>query len=190
MAKKKETLTKDNQAKLAAGIPLGEIGTPDDKSPKKVDASNGVDTDDEAEAKAKLEAEVEAEAKNKLEEQGSTTELTTFLKDQNKDLNTDNAAMKLELSQVKAELATLQSGTDGLEKIVVEACNRISVPMGQAGTDYSHMKGNSLVEAYGNLNTEFCKRFPVGGKVKIEAEPEQDVNQSTNRAKVVSAAKI
>lgn len=193
MAKKKATLSEVNQAALALGTPLDELEVSDDKSPLKVEVSEDDKVKLEAEAEAeenKIKLEAEAEAKDKSEEQGSTTELTTFLKDQNKGLNTDNAAMKLELSQVKAELATLQSGTDGLEKIVVEACNRISVPMGQAGTDYSHMKGNSLVETYGNLNTEFCKRFPVGGKVKIEAEPEQDVNQSTNRAKVVSAAKI
>ena len=194
MAKKKEKLSEENQAKLASGLPIEGLDTSDDNSDGQLDAEAEAKAAEEAQAKLDAEAKVAADAKAKLEaesgEQGSTTELTTFLKDQNKTLSADKAEMTLELSQVKAELATLQASTDGLEKIVVEACSRLAVPMGQAGTDFSHLNGNALVEAYGNLNTSFCKRFPVGGKVNIEADPEQNKTQTTNRAKHVDAAKV
>jgi hypothetical protein len=53
------------------------------------------------------------------------------------------------------------------------------------------LNGNALVEQHGKLDAEFCKLFPVGGKVSTKAEPSEEItNIHANRQKAISTAKI
>ncbi len=197
MTKKKAVLSEENQAKLASGIPLEDLDTSADEKTPKPEVNDEEVTEPEANAeKEVVEPEANAEEKEKggelkTEPESTTTELVSFLKEQNTELQTSNNDMKVELAQLKADNASLDASTTGLEQIVIDACSRLSIGLGHSGADYTHLKGNSLVEQYGTLNKEFCSKFPVGGKVSTESEPSEEIsNIHTNRRGAVNSAKV
>lgn len=202
MAKKNVKLSAENQAKIASGVPLKDLetsaedGVNDPKADKTVTEGDEVTEAKADEATDTTDAELEnddstdAEADDKST---GSTEIVAFLKEQNKELNTQLSERTLELSKSEAKLSELESSTAGLETIVVSTCNRLSIGMGQSNPDHSALTGNSLVAQHNKLDTEFCKLFPIGGIASTDAEPAEDKNITQihgNRSQVVKSAEI
>ena len=192
MAGKKVVLSKEIQAKIAAGVPMeealkgapaasvegaepGDAGKDKDKgAPKtegKTEASAG-DAGKDAD-KGKDAGKDEGEDKG-VKAPGNDSSGTEMLVAKLADALNEGAKHKAALDTL-TEASEAQKGlVTALSGACRSALTRLDVALGSAERDNSHLEGAALVAAYAKSEGDLLARYPVGGSVKVEVEEEAD----------------
>lgn len=174
MSKKDVTLSTENVAKLAAGVPLEEI-TADKKAVSKETKTELSDAD-----KAKLELEknpkidkTELKEDKKVEKTDSVSvDLISYLRDENKELTASVAELTASNQSLETKLTEIKTPTDAMEAIVRSSMDRLAIALGNTGADHTALSGLSLSAAYTKLNAKFEEKYHPGGKASLEVKDE------------------
>ncbi len=177
----KITLSAEQQAKIASGVSIAEIGL----TPEQVKAIADQNTADQ---KAQQEADA---AKAKLEEDAAkakaaetTTTTTTevvmsaidLLKSQLTAKDAELVTTKAELINLKASTQSANENSAGLLKIAQQATGQLQIALGNSSTTEA-MDAATVIATHAKLNETFLSKFKVGGAaasttVSDEAKPE------------------
>jgi len=195
MKKRVAKLSAENQAKLAAGVPMTELELTEEELPGKGDGKTELKVekskDDKLEIKPGEKASGEEGASGEEESNSeSSPDLVSYLKEQNSELGSTNAELTVSNKGLETELSTVKTASGKLESIVRMAMDRLAINLGNTGADYSSLTGLALCEAHARLNSKFEETYPVGGVASLKVEDKQPSASNQHTSAAVDAAKV
>lgn len=183
---KLKSLTAEQQAKLASGVPLQQLGLSDEDlatAQAEIDAlqaeENEQETDEteggeesadgnEGESEAS-EEEVEETGDEEGGEEAADNAIVTQLMADNKALTKASARLEVKLEAAEEQIAQMTTDAEGqaqlmdsLMAIAKAATNKLQVAVGATATSFENVNAETLIKAPEEANSTFEKTFKVG----------------------------
>lgn len=200
---KLKSLTKEQQARLAAGVPLASLGLSEkDLAAAELELASANDTDNtevtsEENANGETVEAVEGDEEVTAEEEAADVEATETAKTllaANAELNKQAARLEVKLEDATAqidaasqEIETLKASQQNLATIVGEATNKLQVAIGASATSFDGLDAEAVLTQYTSAKEKFEATFKIGATsaAPVEDRDSQASLQPNNSIKKV-----
>lgn len=165
----KKALTEVEIAAMAEGIQSAEVTATDEAlaaaltevQPETTDAAAALAATEQA-AAAATEVTTQPEAKS--------DSVVDYLQGQVKGKDAELLAANIELNSVKAQLADMQAGHQGLIEIAGKSLSNMLVALGGSATDHAGMGATQVLAEHTRVSGLFASKFKSGGVAAVMAD--------------------
>lgn len=182
-------------AALASGVPAESLEGDEENNDPDLSDEERVALEAQEET-ARLEAETQEAARLEAEEQeaarleaetaaaqGGQNALVEHLRTELKAANTELVTLRAQGITDKASLQNYATVVPGLTESVRKSAQRLAVACGGTVPGLDSLEGVALVAMFNSLDEQVQKKYPVGGKSKVAADPvptKESINAPVN----------
>ncbi len=187
-------LTEAGVDAIASGVPAKQAEVDENLTTETSETTETTETSETSAKEVSVEEVASTETEDKAAAEAETSEtkgaegvLINRLFTQVTTLAQELATAKAENSTMETKLAASTSLDESMRKVVVEATNRMQVPMGGAIAKMDGLSSELVLQQYHRVLSHFNSRFKVGAKASVNddqgAEASSQNDQSNSMAK-------
>lgn len=166
---KKKQISEQAAAAIASGVPV-DVAL---KNEQAVDEPEVESTDESVDEVVEQEDSGEQESS----QEASASVFTKLITD----LTTQLGEAKAKLTMAETQVTQLSTNTESMKAIVAKTIQRGQVALGGTAKDTASLMAldaSVLVQQHAQVDSQVCKRFPVGGRVSAQVDESEEEDNS------------